>query len=330
MQVARALLAAAVAAATAGCADSASGRWASPTEEELSSLAAVEPLADDAVTDDATAGDRRVVIVDRGPVVAASQVRTTLRGADVVAVVADRAGRVTRRLPSPGDGVASGGPVIELAAQPDPADELRLQILELERQLAVLEGRADDAARIEADVSAIRTDVERAAGAVIARTDGILSHHLVGLFESVDVGTEVAMLATSSRTIAVVDLGDDAAALAVGDTVQVEALGAGTSSSHPSTIEAIDGTLLTIAPPPDPSLTIGTRVSVSLNVPTDAALRIDERAIRDADGGSFVVIVTDDGRWERVPVEVGARGDALVEVIDPTGRVVDGTAVILP
>ncbi|MEL6893045.1 MAG: hypothetical protein AAFP84_15745 [Actinomycetota bacterium] len=188
----------------ASCASDPATRWSRPSAAELAALAEQEAEGAEAPEDVPT------VRIDVGRVVAATSSRTVLRGADVVTVTAEVAGRIERRTPSPGDPIEVGDPIASVGAEPNDADRLRLDILELERQLADLEGRNDDVAAIEEEAADIRRRVGGGGGEIVASTRGTFSHHLVGLFGRVTDGDPIGAIAVGDAAVAVVRAGADA------------------------------------------------------------------------------------------------------------------------
>lgn len=277
------------------------------------------------------------VTVDSGPIVEIETVRAVVRSSEAVVVFADSVGRIERRLVRVGGDLAAGEVVLELGEAIDPADDLRLDIIAAQIELAELEERFDDVAGLEAELLETRRSIARTrASSVVNQVEGVLSRYLADVFSTVRVGTPVYEVGLGNGLIASVEV-DDAltVGLTVGDTVSVANARQALADRFDATvgsINSVDGETseLVIDVPAELDSGIGDELDVALSTVTaPTALRLPIDAVRSGPDGPFVV-VDEDGNWLAVEVSTGATTADFVEIMSAETPLAEGTTVVLP
>lgn len=279
-----------------------------------------------------------LVAVERGPIVEIEAVTAVVRSSDATIVFADSVGRIERRLVRVGADLAVGDVVLELGEAADPADDLRLDIIGKQIELADLEQRADDVERLQAELLETRQSIALAgASTVVNQVDGVLSRYLAGVFSTVRVGTPVYEVGSGDRLIASVEVDTPlAAGLAVGDTVSVADARQALADRVEATVETItpvgDGTTeVVIDVPPELETGIGDELDIELETVTaPTALRLPPDAVRRGPDGPFVVVADDPDGWRSVEVDTGAMTDDFIEITSPETGLTEGSLVVLP
>lgn len=285
-----------------------------------------------------------VSLVEVGPIVAATEVRGQVRVVDPVVVFAEGPGRLERRTTAVGDEVAANEVVLEFSAAPDPADALRLDIVRIEREIALIEGRTADVERLDTDIAAAQEDASNGpARSVVAPASGTVSEYFVSVFDVVASGDPLFALGDGVRRHVVAEL-PVGATVAVGDDVSLiaprSALGepvagrvSAISSPDEERVEGNGGdpavfyVELDVASP----FGVGDDVSVVFESTTESSsLRLSADAVRGAGASAHVIVVGDDGVWRRTAIDVGARTERFVQVLAAYPGLAEGDRVLLP
>jgi len=337
------LCAAAVLVASAGCGVPDQSRW----ERGEVSTNTVEPTDDDGTSDTSA-----FVVVEVGPVVAAIEARGDVLVVDPTVVLAERTGRLESRSTAAGDDIAVGAVVLEFSDAADPTDELRIDILEIERDIAELDGRSDEVDRLDTEIveaiSNARNDTSTNLATVVAPSAGVISEYFVSVFDVVRPGDALFSLGDPGRRAVVLAL----PAEMIGD-VEAPEVGSGVSLVDPrsalgdpiaATITAIEPAadtandvddqgeqVVTIALDPSSPFAVGDDVIVVFeSTSASESLRLAADAVRGAGDTGYVIVETSGGEWRRVDIRIGARTDRFVQIAESAPLLVEGDRVVLP
>ncbi|MFK7919901.1 MAG: efflux RND transporter periplasmic adaptor subunit [Ilumatobacter sp.] len=283
-------------------------------------------------------GSLDVVLVEVGSVEAASEVRGDVRLVDPTVVVADAPGRLERRTTAVGGEVTSADVVLEFSPAPDPADGLRLEILRLEREIALLEGAPSEVERLDAAIDAARPGGASGASSMVsAPFAGTIGQYFVSVFDVVAVGDPLFAVGDRSRRQVVAILDDDLD-VALGDDVSIVERRSVLSEPVSATVSDVtdDGVedgqrMLIVELSAGAPFNVGEQVSVVFESVTEGtSLRLPIDAVRGAGGTPHVLVVDADGAWSRVMVDIGARSDSFAQIIAAEPALVEGDRVVLP
>lgn len=322
----------------AGCGVPDESRWERGAASVTADGATSGP---DATTVDDTGGDDAfaIALVEVGPVVAATEVRGQVRVVDPVVVVAEGPGRLERRTTAVGDAVAANDVLLEFSPAPDPTGALQLEILRIEREIALIEERTADVERLDADIASAQDNASVGLAFTAATpVDGTISEYFVSVFDVVDRGDPLFALGDAARRQVVAELPEDAT-VAVGDDVSLvaprSALGdpiAGQVSAIVSDDEQRDGALVFFVElDADASFGVGDDVAVVFESATESSsLRLSADAVRGTGASQYVIVVDADGAWRRVAVDLGARTERFVQVLAAEPGLDEGDRVLLP
>ncbi len=295
-----------------------------------------------------------VALVELGPVVAAIEERGTVRVIDPILVVADEPGRLEGRTTAVGAPLMQGELALEFSDAPDPADALRVDILELEREIAELEGDLAEVERLDVAIAeavagnrAIGDDIS-----VLAPTDGVISEYFVSVFDVVGAGDALFTIGDPANRAVVVDLdastaaADDVGAPIVGAPVSLvdprsslgEPIAASVTSIEVSSeLDAEDGQgqnasrRVLIGLDASASLTVGDTVNVVFeSVSAATSLRLAADAVRGSGETGYVIVEDAAGEWQRVDIRIGARTQRFVQIVESVPALEAGDRVVLP
>lgn len=273
--------------------------------------------------------------VEAAPVVASTEFRSRILPAAETVLVAPGPGRTVRRLVATGEAVAAGDPIIEWSTGVDDSTRLRIEILELQIELADLEDRSADVAATRDELAALRAAADRENTEVIlSPIDGVIGRYLVERSVPFDEGDELVTVGDPERTRVDIVLPTDAAAsvpegseLRIVDaqnrfTEPVAAIV--TEVAVPTARQAETDIVVSAVVSDTSALPVGTRVIVNVNRASDGAgRRVAAAAVLDDGLGPFV-IVEDASGWHRIDIDVGLATDDVVEVLTdiPVGAIV--------
>jgi len=323
--------------------------------------------ADDPVTTGPIAGsaslpfevaEPTVFRIESAPVTAAVTVQARVLPATETIVVAPSDGRIGRLLTATGRDVLAGDPImswIRGSSEPTAADELRIEILERQIQLAELEDRLGDAAASAAELDALQSTLVDDEVVLVAPHDGALGQFIASRSETYVAGAEIFTVGDPARLRVDLELGaGEFADIEVGTELRVidaqdrfaeptlatvvavdlvETIGAGNESGIETTAETaetagseprrVSAELADGAP-----LIVGERVLVDVDQSSgEASRRVSVDAVQQDRGGPFLIIADDEGNWRRVDIEIGVASGEMVEVL---ADIEVGAVVIVP
>ncbi|MFK7916711.1 MAG: HlyD family efflux transporter periplasmic adaptor subunit [Ilumatobacter sp.] len=322
----------------AGCGVPDQSRWergaAAPVGDAASSM-----------IDDTSA----VALVEVGPVVAAVEVRGEVRVVAPVLVFADGPGRLERRTTAVGDTVVADELVLEFSGAPDPTDGLRLDILQIEREIAQIEGRTAAVEQLDLDIITAQSEsVVGPATVVAAPVTGTISEYFVSVFDVVAEGDPLFALGDASVRHVVADISNENT-IAIGDDVSLVEPGGALGEPFAAVVSTVTDAESPVdespdsVPPvsqlpefsvelvPDAPFEVGDEVIVVFESTTaSSSLRLPADAVRNDGRSAYVIVVDSDGSWRRVAIDVGARTDRFVQVLAAEPALAEGDQVLLP
>lgn len=269
--------------------------------------------------------------VEAAPVVASTEFRSRVVPATETVVVAPAAGRAVGRLVATGDAVAAGDPIMEWSTGVDDVTRLRIEILELQIELADLEGRVADATTTRGELEQVRAVADRGdTELIVSPVDGVIGRYVIDRSASFDAGDELVTVGDPRRTrVDIVVTADAAGSVVEGSTVRVIDAQNRFADASPAIVTDVrsrsETDVVISAVLPDASaLPVGTRVLVDVDRRSDGSgRRLPSDAVLDDGLGPFVMVEDSTG-WQRVDVEIGLVSDDFVELLTdiPVGATV--------
>lgn len=276
--------------------------------------------------------------IEEAPVVASTEFRSRIVPAVETVLGAPAAGRTVSRIVATGNPVAAGDPVLEWSTGLDDTTQLRIDILELQIELADAEGRSDDLTVLQTELAELRVAAEREnTEVIVSPIDGVVGRYLADRSAEFAEDDPLVTVGDPDRTSIELALTEDAVgSLAVGVTLQVVDAQNRFSDPIPAVISDVNRPtgrssgadhIVTAVLDQASTLAVGTRVIVNVDRRSDVSgRRVAADAVLDDGLGPFVMIEDETG-WHRRDVEVGLATDSFVELLTD---IPVGTTVVVP
>ncbi len=280
------------------------------------------------------ASPRSTVLVVASPGDAAVEFNGRVRARSFTEVVAPNDGVLVDLVFDRGSFVEAGQVLVEAETVPSEAELLAVEILQLEAELAIAEGRPNE----EVDAAQQELEAARAALAPVPFTIEAPVAGMLGLPDSsgrdLVAGEPVVLIADPTSLVVEVPLdAERRSGIDVGARVTVAAASGADSQVESSVIERIiepddpsDPAIASI-PVTGDAVSLGEAVEVIAEISTtpDGAW-LPASAVTRRNGASSV-LVSGETRLERVPVVVGRRAGGYVELLEGPAL---GSTIVVP
>lgn len=306
--------------AGAGCAGVAEPRWANSDRDVAIPAVGESPRVTRTVGEPDDLG-----VVELSAIVHSEA--TSITSAPTSGIVSDVAVEV------PGE-VDKGSPVLTFTPDPTTAQQLEIEIAELERALAAERGDDDALAAADETLRALSEQQVARAEIITAPLAGWISGARSDLEYRVQEGAPLFTVSDSDSLVARIVLSGSEVPAEMGAEVVVRA---GNNEKWIGEVQAIESD----TEQDRTTIDVGFAGQVALGDPLDveiAVRRSDDRvwlpvdALRRAGGSSFVLIERADGSLDRADLELGRRTSSFVELLEQTSGdpIGPGTVLVLP